>query len=261
MKPFTLLLTLFLIFFVLFNIVPKFPYLFIWRATKMISKGKVKEGLEAFRKACRFKKIAPFTKVRYAFTELKLGDVQKARQMLMQISVDSKIPSNVKYEAKAVFALVLYKEGNLEEAKEVMNEVYENYKTTNVYCTLGYLYNILNEPKDAVKFSEEAMGYNDEHPVLIDNYGQALYLDGQYDKALEIYEKLMTKKPNFPEAYYNYALVLRQKGDFVNAFEALCKAVKCSFNNLSTVSKEEVCSLLNEMEEKKDKALGSAHDE
>ena len=261
MNPFVLLISLFLFFFILFNVVPKFPYLFIWRATKMISKGQVEKGLEAFRKACRYKKIAPFTKVRYAFTELKLGDVQKARQMLLQVSADPKIPVNVKYEAKAVFALVLYKEGNLGEAKEVMDEVYENYKTTNVYCTLGYLYNILNDPQDAVKFSEEAMEYNDEHPVLMDNYGQALYLDGQYDKALELYEKLMTKKPNFPEAYYNYALVLQKKGDYTNAFEALCKAVKCPFNNLSTVSKEEVCSLLNEMEEKKGELLESNHEE
>lgn len=224
----------------------------------MISKGRVEEGLEAFRKACSSKRIAPFTKVRYAFTELKLGDVKKARHMLMLVTADPKIPQNIKYEAKAVFALVLYKEGNLEDAKEVMDEVFENYKTTNIYCTMGYLYNILNAPKDAVKFNEEALDYNDEHPVLLDNYGQALYLDGQYDKALEVYQNLMEKKPNFPEAFYNYALVLRQKGDYVNAFEALCKAVKCPFNNLSTVTKEGVCSLLEKVEVEKDNQLKAA---
>ncbi len=214
----------------------------------MIAKGQVTEGLKAFRKACNHKRIAPFTKVRYAFTELKLGDLSEARKMLMQLGVDKSVPENIKYEAKAVFALVLYKEGNLSEAKDVMNEVYENYKTTNVYCTLGYLYNILNDPKEAVRFSEEAMEYNNEHPVLLDNYGQALYLDGQYDKALELYEKLMEKKPAFPEAYHNYALVLLKKGDRDTAADLLEKAAKCSFNNLSTVSKEEIERLLEELE-------------
>ncbi len=214
----------------------------------MIANGQVAEGLKAFRKACDHKKIAPFTKVRYAFTELKLGDLAEAKKMLMRLGADKSVPANIKYEAKAVFALVLYKEGNLQEAKEVMNEVYENYKTTNVYCTLGYLYNILNDPKEAVRFSEEAMEYNNEHPVLLDNYGQALYLDGQYDKALELYEQLMEKKPAFPEAYHNYALVLLKKGDRETAIEMLEKAANCAFNNLSTVSKEEVDRLLQELE-------------
>lgn len=261
MSPLALLLTLFLIFFVLFNVVPKFPYLLVWRATQLISKGKVKEGLEVFCKACRFKKVEPFTKIRYAFTELKLGDVQKAGQMLSQIIADPKVSSGMKYEAKAVFALVLYKEGSPEKAKEMMNEVYANYKTTNVYCTLGYLYNLLNDPKDAVAFSEEAMEYNDEHPVLLDNYGQALYLDGQYDKALEVYETLMPKKPKFPEAYYNYALVLQQKGDCENAVKALEQAIQCSFNNLSTISKEEVCDFLEKMKQKKGETPESTHEE
>ncbi len=215
----------------------------------MIANGQVTEGLKAFRKACNHKRIAPFTKVRYAFTELKMGDLSEARKMLMQLGVDKSVPENVKYEAKAVFALVLYKEGNLSEAKEVMNEVYRNYKTTNVYCTLGYLYNILNDPKEAVRFSEEAMDYNNEHPVLLDNYGQALYLDGQYDKALELYEKLMENNPAFPEAYHNYALVLCKKEDREAAIDMLYQAKACSFNNLSTVSKKEIEDLLEQLEE------------
>ncbi len=249
MDPITLLITLFLICFVIFNVLPKYPYLRIWHATKMITRGQVQEGLEVFRKASGHKRIDPFTKVRYAFTELKMGDIQKAKHMLMYVTADPKIPANVKYEAKAVYALVLFKEGNLEESKEVLNEVYENYKTTNVYCTLGYLYNILNEPQEAVRFSEEAMEYNNEHPVLIDNYGQALYLDGQYEKAAGIYEQLMEKNPTFPDAYYNYALVLLKLAKKKEAFRVLCKAVNRPFNNLTTVTKEEVCALLSELEE------------
>lgn len=232
-------IVVFIIFFILMNLVPRYKYIYISKGTKLIEAGEVEKGLELFHKGCQSKKVDYMTKIRYAFTELKFGDLKKAKQMLM-IVLNEKIPNNIRYEAKSIYALILYKEGQPEDAKEVMLEVYENYKNTNMFCTLGYLFNILESPENAVKFNEEAYEYNSDHNVIIDNLGQSYYLNGENEKATEIYEELMEKEPKFPEAYFNYGLVLLKNGKDSLAQEMFNKALEKPFNNLTTITKEEV---------------------
>ena len=121
-----------------------------------------------------------------------------------------------------------------------MLSVYENYKNTNMYCTLGYLFNILETPENAVKFNKEAYEYNKDHAVILDNLGQAYYLLKENKKAKEIYEEVMEKEPKFPEAYYNFGLVLLEEGDKVRAKTMFEEALTKPFHNLTTVTKEEI---------------------
>ena len=238
------LILIFIGFFIVFNVIPKYPYLSVIKASKLIEQGRYKEGLLLFSKVVNKKVIDTMTKIRYAFSELKFGEVEKAKNQLELILKDDKTSSAMKYETKAVYALVLFKENKLKEAKELMLEVYENYKNTNMYCTLGYLFNILEKPDVAVKFNIEAYDFNSSHNTILDNLGQAYYLNGDYDKAEEIYEGLLDKSPAFPEAYYNYGLVLLKKGKKDLANEMFERALAKPFNNLTTVTKEECPSFI-----------------
>lgn len=231
---------IFIVLFIVINIIPKYPYIYVSKGTNLINEGKVTEGLKLFEKGAKSKNVDYMTKIRYAFTELKLGDIKKAKEKISYILAEKKLPVGMRYEAKAVFALILYKEGSLTDAKELMLEVYENYKNTNMYCTLGYLFNVLEAPENAVKFNLEAYDFNNSHNTILDNLGQAYYLNGEFDKAFEIYEGLIEKSPNFPEPYYNYALVLIKKGDIAYAREMLSEALAKPFNNLTTVTEEEI---------------------
>ena len=209
------------------------------KGTNLISEGKVKEGLLLFEKGIESNKVDYMTKIRYAFLELKFGDIKKAKRTILRI-LSEKIPNATRYEAKAVFAIILFKEGELEDAKETMLSVYENYKNTNMYCTLGYLFNILETPENAVKFNKEAYEYNKDHAVILDNLGQAYYLLKENKKAKEIYEEVMEKDPKFPEAYYNFGLVLLEEGDKARAKTMFEEALTKPFHNLTTVTKEEI---------------------
>jgi tetratricopeptide (TPR) repeat protein len=231
---------IFILFFVVFNIIPKYPYIKVSKATGLINEGKYEEGLELFSKVLKNKNVDFMTKIRYVFTELKFGSLTKAKEGISYILAEPKLARGIRYEAKAVFALILYKEGSLDDAKELMSEVYENYKNTNMYCTLGYLYNVLETPEEAVSFNLEAYEFNSSHHTVRDNLGQAYYLNGEYDKAEEIYKSLIEENPKFPEPYYNYALVLIKKGDREYANELLSEALAKPFNNLTTVTKEEI---------------------
>ena len=236
----------FLLFCVLFNIVPKWKYIYIQKGTKLINEGKKEEGLKYFEMGAYGKKTDYMTKIRYAFCELKFGDIKKAKKMIMYI-LNEKVPLNIRYEAKSIYAIILYKEGDLEEAKEAMLSVYENYKTTNMYCTLGYLFNMLETPEKAVEFNTEAYEYNSDKDVIVDNLAQSYYLMGEYEKAEELYRDLIEKEPAFPEAYYNYGLTLAALNNKDKAKEMFEKALTKSFHNLTTVTIKEVENQLHQL--------------
>ncbi|MBR4893535.1 MAG: tetratricopeptide repeat protein [Clostridia bacterium] len=236
----------FILFFILLNVVPKYKYLYILKASSLIGEGKLEEGLRLFEKAAYHKKIDFMTKLRYAFCELKYGDIKKAKKMVMWI-LNEKITRNVYYEAKAINALILFKEGEIEEAKEAMTTVYENYKNTNMYCTLGYLFNILETSENAVNFNKEAYEYNSDHNTILDNLGQSYYLNDEIDEAYKVYETLIEKEPAFPEAYYNFALVLIKRGENERAKEMLETALTKEFHKLTTITKEETENILHNL--------------
>ena len=100
----------------------------------------------------------------------------------------------------------------------------------------------------ALKFNQEAYEYNDSNSIIMDNLGQAYYLNGDYSKAAEIYEKLMAANPTFPEAYYNYGLVLLAMGKKEEALEMMKKALNYDFTYLSTVTKENVEEKIREVQ-------------
>lgn len=239
----------FLFFYVVFNYLPKLrPALLVKKGTELILNGNHKEGLEFFAKGAMSPKMKPYTKVRYAFLELKYGELKKAKKVISLIINDSFADRKVKCEAKGVWALISYMEGDMEQALEVCDFLYKNYKNTDVYCTMGYIYNLAKSPEEAVTFNLEAYGYNPDKAVISDNLGQAYYLNGEYEKAEELYEKIMKNPPNFPEAYYNYALVLMKKGDNEKATQMLKEALNKEFHNLTTVSYDAVSDTLKSLE-------------
>lgn len=238
-------LLVFAFFYVLFNVLPKLgPYLNMKKGTKLVLEKNYAEGIKYFKKGAMNKRIKPYTKLRYAFLELKYGDMKEAKKVISLIINDALVDKKIKYEAKGVWALIAFLEGDLEQAEEVCSDLYKNYKNTDVYCTLGYIYNVLKTPAEAIEFNKEAREYNPDKAVILDNLAQAYYLNGDYDQAESLYESIMEKNPEFPEAYYNYALVLIKKGENEKAEEMLKKALTKEFHNLTTITKEQVLEKL-----------------
>ncbi len=74
-------------------------------------------------------------------------------------------------------------------------------------------------------------------------------MTGEWDKALEIYDKLLPELPGFPDAYYNRALIHGHFNEWEEAKDLLIKAWK-EFHFLSTLSKEQIQEKLKEAEER-----------
>ena len=83
-----------------------------------------------------------------------------------------------------------------------------------------------------------------------DNYGIALFRNGEIDKAEDVYEELFERgTPDFIEAYYNYGLVLEKQGKYDMAADYYQKALGCPEKYLSTVKLEQAEYALSRVEE------------
>ncbi len=184
----------------------------------------------------------------YGYILLKYGNPEEAEKVLKEQLASSKLANNDRFNAKSNYALVLWKKGLLDEAIATFEEILPYYKNTNIYGSLGYLYNLAGDLERALKFNLEAYDYNSSGAIILDNLGQTYYLMGDYEKACEIFKKLMDMNPKFPEAFYDYALVLEKMGDREKCIEKLKTALLYKPNYLSAVTAEEMEKKLEEAE-------------
>lgn len=239
---FALILLCFLVFVVIkraviFQIIGRAQY----------GKGSLKKALFWYKRAYDTGVAKPQTIVSYAYLHLKNGNINLADEILESLSRRN-LTHQDRLVLKSNYALVLWKRGELDKAIETLEEVIKDYETSNIYGSLGYMYIQRGDGEAAYDFNIKAYEYNSSNPVIQDNLGQVLYLKGNYDRAVEIYETLMESNPTFPDAYYNYALVLKELGQGDRALEKAVEAQNYELSFLSTVTKEQIQSLIDALE-------------
>ncbi len=185
----------------------------------------------------------------YAFLLIKMGYTDEAAIQIDEAIAKVRIESD-KNTMIITKALVLWKQGNIDQAIELLDKLIKTYETTNVYSTLGLLYNEKGDKTKALEFNLLAKDYNSSNPAILDNLGTSYFNLGDYDNAFETYQEAMKQKPSFPEAYYNYAKMLERNGDLEKALYMLRTSQQLNFWYTSTVSKEMIEEYINELEAK-----------
>jgi tetratricopeptide (TPR) repeat protein len=175
----------------------------------------------------------------YAYLLLKSGDLDKSVSLFAELLSTPNLSDKNRLQIKSSYALALWKKGDLDSAIKMLEDVIQNYKTTNIYGSLGYLYILKGDLEKALKFNLEAYDYNNAG-VILDNLGQTYYMMGDYPKSEEIYKILIASKPTFPEAYYDYALLLEKLDRKDEAIQNIKKALEYRTSYLSDVTKEQI---------------------
>lgn len=220
--------------------------IFAFLGTQTYSKGNFEEGLKWFQRSYATGKANPQAITSYAYLLLKNGNIAESEEILTKL-VKSHLDKDSEMYAKSNLALVLWKKGEIDNAIEMLETIMQDYKTTSIYGSLGYLLIEKGDMEKALQFNLEAYEYNNSNTIIQDNLGQVYHLTNQYDKSLEIYEKCMEKNPTFPSAYYNYGSLLMDMGQLEKAKEMLEKALTYKLTYLSTISREEIEGKLEEI--------------
>jgi len=215
--------------------------------TRKYGFGQLDEAIKWFGRAYATNRASVRAAVNYAYLLLKNAELQKSEEILQKVMKEHPENQEIPY-IKSIMALVLWKKGELDQAVEMLGEVIQTYKTTSVYGSLGFMLIQKGDLEKALQFNLEALDFNPRDNIINDNLGQNYFLLGQYDKAREVYEKLLAKAPSFPELYYNYGLLMEKLGNKEEALESMKKALNMKFSYLSTIAREEVETAISRLE-------------
>ncbi len=99
----------------------------------------------------------------------------------------------------------------------------------------------------ALKFNLEALDYDDEDPIILDNLGETYYRLGQKEEAKKYFEKAEEFRDNQPDILYHLGCIYMEEGDRERAKEKFTKALECDITPLNSVNRSQIEAKLREL--------------
>lgn len=205
----------------------------------------------------------------YSVLLLRSFDYDKALEVLRYIEKLPKLVPAQKNEMLINYSIICWKKGRIDRAIEVLDKLFAKGKTGTLYGTLGYLLvekaqeakngiGIAHEEQDgepeedptqrAVDFCLEAVDYDDEDAVFLDNLAQAYYrCVGDKEKALTYFNQALEHKPKAIDTNYFLALYDIEAGNKEAAIEKLKISLSGRCSPLNYAMPERVKEKLSEL--------------
>ncbi|NLV59410.1 MAG: tetratricopeptide repeat protein [Clostridiales bacterium] len=211
------------------------------------AKGEVEEALKLYREAIAEGLADPRYVLSFSVLLLRQGQYQEARELLVKAQ---KYPMTEEQRTTLTvnYACAVYKQGDLQKAIDVLEGRHRKQPSGLVYETLGYLYVEAGDADKAIAYNEEALEYDDEDSITLDNMAQAHYrLTQDKAKAREYFERALALKPGQIDTLYFLAQYDIQEGKKDEAREKLEKALEGRFSPLNFASREKVQKALDSL--------------
>jgi len=192
-------------------------------------------------------KKAPYL-LAYGVLLLREGKFEKAKELFSAVLLNYSTKEQYKTMAKTNISLAYWKLGDIDTAVDMMEEVHIKYPSGQVYGSLGYLLIEKGDLERALEYNLEALDYDDDDPVVLDNLGQIYYKMGDIEKAKEYFEKAEEEKDDQAITLYYLGRIYSQQGNKELAKEKLEKALNCNITALSAVTREDIQEVLVNLE-------------
>lgn len=175
----------------------------------------------------------------YAYILLREGRPEEAKAAIKYAMLRGNVKESETYLGKEILSMIYYKQGDYAEATKLMQSIFDHYKSSNVYGSLGY-YKILAKADDAESFALEAYEYNKNDKVILDNLVQLYYEKGDFATAKKYSDEATSASATGIETFYHAALVEKALGNKEEAIENFKKALSFTPSFLTTVTPEEI---------------------
>ncbi|MCL2812592.1 MAG: tetratricopeptide repeat protein [Clostridia bacterium] len=182
----------------------------------------------------------------YAVLLLRLGDYERAVEVLRKAEKAPGITADQKNQVIQHYAVAIWKLGQKDRALDWLWKVFRNQKTGTLYGVLGFL--LIEKAVDdktaideALAFNLEAVDYDEDDPVCLDNLAQAYYrlLDDK-DAARPYFERALAQKPGAVDTNYFLAQYDVEAGRTAQAIEKLETVLEGRISPLNYVTREMV---------------------
>ncbi len=217
-------------------------------ASKKYQSGDVEEAKKLYEEALTMGLNDPRYILSYSILLLRNGEYQKSRELLVAHQNNPMLNAETKRQLFVNYSVCVYKLGEVEKAIRILEGQHAKEPTGLIYQTLGYLYVEAGDKEKALAFNQEAMEYDDEDPITLDNLGQIYYrLDHNKEKAKEYFHKALEQKPGQIDTLYFLAQMDIEEGNADAAREKLEKALEGRFSPLNYATKELVQKQLDSL--------------
>ena len=217
-------------------------------AANQMSKGNGAEALKLYEEAESQGLDEPRYLLSYSVLLIRSGEYQKARELLVKHQNNPRLTGETRKQLYVNYAVCLYKQGDLQKGIELLERQHQKDPSGLIYETLGYLYIEAGDKDKAIAYNQEALTYDDEDPITLDNLAQAYYrLAGDKVTAREYFDKAIELKPNQIDTLFFLAQYDLEAGDKVAAKEKLEKALNGRFSPLNYVTRDAVLQKIAEL--------------
>jgi tetratricopeptide (TPR) repeat protein len=219
-------------------------------AAKKLTQGDAAGARKLYEEAIAAGLDDPRYLMSYTVILIRDGEYAKARDILVKNQKNPYLSGDSKKQFFVNYAACVYKMGELDKAIAVLEGQHAKEHSGLIYETLGYLYVEAGDAQKALAYNQEAMEYDDEDPITLDNMGQAYYrLLNDKEKAKTYFERALAIKPGQIDTLYFMAQYDLEAGNTQTAREKLETALNGRFSPLNYATKDSVNALLKTIPE------------
>ena len=136
-------------------------------------------------------------------------------------------------------AIAWFRMGHTEKALIALEDLHQNFRSIRVYQTLGYVYTALKLYDKAEPYNLEAVEFEPDDHVILDNAGQMYIEMGQWEKASEYIERAYAKK-HFSDVLYHMGLIAEHDDRLEDALDYYQEAMTKNMDALNDVTPEKL---------------------
>lgn len=216
-----------------------------FKARKAISlhqHGKYDEAFSIYEELYANGYISALYMLPYTVLLLRRGENEenfvKVKEVLKKAEKAQDLSPDKRQQLLMNYAVAQYKLGEMEKALNLLEAAHRKNPCGIIYGSLGFLYVQAGDKEKALSFNLEALEYDDEDPVTLDNLGQYYYrMEGNKEKAKEYFDKAIELKEEQIDTLYFLSRYDLEKGDKAAALEKLQTASEGRFSPLNYATK------------------------
>ena len=138
------------------------------------------------------------------------------------------------FQALSNLATIHMENKNYELAHKCLSQSFKinsNYVPT-INNLAGY-YHKINDPKNAIHYSQLSIKIQPGNPIALDQYAKALIINNRPEEAIEVLEKLNKNFPNNDNFKHNLSTAYREVGEFKKANKISSEGFKNDYKNIA----------------------------
>ena len=221
------------------------------KAMMMHQKGETDAAMAAYEEVYRNGYIQATYLLPYSVLLLRKGGEEnylKVKEVLKKAEKAPDMNEEKRQQLLMNYAVAQYKLGELDKGIHLLEESHRKSPCGLTYGALGFLYIEAGDAEKALAYNLEALDYDDEDPVTLDNLAQTYYrLLGDKETAKKYFEKALEIKDSQIDTLYFLAQYDLEAGNKQAAAEKLQKALEGRFSPLNYAKREMIEKQLAEL--------------